>query len=156
MNTNGSHWTDEELLQRVYGLETAAPAAHLEECAHCAARWSALQRKRQAMVAQAPASEAQEDRLRAQRQAIWKRIEQPGRPLLWRAMPVAATALLLVIGISLQPPAPVPGNVQISSVKEISDEQLFTELASMANQEAPRASDPIRGLFAETSGVEAQ
>jgi anti-sigma factor RsiW len=155
MNTNGSHWTDEELLQRVYGLDTA-PESHLKECSECSARWDELQRKRQEMMAPAASSDALEGRLRVQRQAIWNRIEQPQRSMWWRAMPVAATALMLVIGVSLQQPAPSPAKVQVSSVKDMSDEQLFSEIASVANQESPRASDPIRGLFAENSGVEAQ
>ena len=96
MNTNGSHWTDEELLQRVYGLDTASES-HLKECSECSARWDELQRKRQDMMAPAPSSDALEGRLRFQRQAIWNRIEQPRRSMWWRAMPVAATALMLVI-----------------------------------------------------------
>jgi hypothetical protein len=155
MNTNGSHWTDEELLQRVYGLE-AGSEAHLRECAECSARWSELERKRLVMTAPGKSSDALELKLREQRQAIWNRIEQPRRPLWWRAVPVAAMALMLVIGVSLQQPAPSPANVQVSTVKEMSDEQLFSELATVANQVSPLASDPIRGLFNENAGVEAQ
>ena len=77
--------------------------------------------------------------------------------MLWRAMPVAATALMLFVGVALhRTPAPGIAPVEVAAVQTVSDTQLFTELASVVNQESPRAADPIQGLFSGDATREAQ
>ncbi len=158
MNTHNSpHWKERDLLDRIYGLEPAAglSARHLDECSECAEAWTALAARRGVVLA-AP-GQVSGERLRAQRQAIWAQIEQPRRTMLWRAMPAAATALLLFVGVALhQAPAPRMEPAEVASVQTVSDTQLFTELASVVNQDSPRAADPIQELFSGDAAMEAQ
>ena len=151
------HWKENDLIGRIYQLEPAQGLSvrHFDECPECAQAWAALAARREDLLS-APVPVADE-RLRAQRQAIWAGIEQPRRALLWRAMPVAATALLLFVGVALhQSPAPPMEPVELATVQAISDTQLFTEIASVVNQDLPRETDPIRGLFSDDATMEAQ
>jgi len=148
------HWTDEDLLVRLYGLDPpeGLETAHLDSCQECNSRWLSLESRRRQVLTAPPVSE---DRLRAQRQAVFARIEGPRRSApLWGLIPAAATALLLVAGVALneRPLAPEPRQAAISA----SDRELLREIASMVNEETPRAADPIRGLFAEDAGMEVQ
>ena len=157
-NTNNSpHWNESDLIGQLYGVEPAAGLSvrHLDECPECAEARVALAARRGLLLA-APA-QVSDYQLRAQRQAIWARIEQPQRTMFWRVMPAAATALLLFVGVALhQAPAPQIEPVEVAAVQTVSDTQLFTELASVVNQESPRAADPIQGLFAGDATREAQ
>ncbi len=155
---NSPHWNEDDLLGRIYGLEPSGGRSlrHFDNCPECAQAWAGLARRRGLLLnAPAPLSD---DQLRAQRQAIWARIEQPRSAMLWRAMPAAAMALMLFAGVALhQNPAPNLETVELAAAQTVSDTQLFTELASVVNQESPRAADPIQGLFAgETTGDRAR
>jgi hypothetical protein len=158
MNTqNSPHWRENDLLDRIYGLEPAAglSARHLDECSGCAEAWTALVARRGVVLADP--GQVSDERLRAQRQEIWARIEQPRRTLIWRAMPAAATALLLFVGVALhQTPGPRSEQTEVASVQTVSDAQLFTEIASVVNQDSPRATDPIQELFSGDATMEAQ
>ncbi|MBI5282717.1 MAG: hypothetical protein HY858_13615 [Candidatus Solibacter usitatus] len=151
------HWNDDDLLDRVYGLDPAPGLclAHLDACPDCSARWQALELRRSAVTASQPLTPAAEQRLRNQRVAVFNRVERPRLAWIWRAVPAGAAAFLFFIGIALHRPAPQPPATQVASVT-LTDEQLFAEIASVVNQDAPRAADPIRGLFAENSSKEAQ
>ncbi len=135
------HWTDEQLVGRLYGIAEAD--THLDNCAVCRARWTVLRSRRRELLAE-PAP-VEPERLAAQRRAIYERIE---RPRGWRdfvAAPlygaVAAAALALVIFL----PSPRPE----SSVAVSNDAQFFTEISSMVETAEPEAATPIRGLFQE-------
>jgi hypothetical protein len=157
MNNDNRHWTDNDLLDRLYGLDPAPglTPAHLDTCPGCGVRWQALENRRAAVVAPAPPSPDVEQRLRAQRQTIFARIEHPRRALLWRAVPAGAAAFMLFAGIALHQPVPLTPRTEVAAVS-VSDEQLFTEIASVVNRDTPRAADNIRGLFSESSSQEAQ
>jgi hypothetical protein len=140
------HWTDEELIDRLYGVgpETPAELGHLASCGDCGVRWQSVQERRSEAILPPSVSEGF---LRAQRQRIHARIENPGfvRSVL-RPVPALATVLLVAMGWMLQrpdPPKPEPRTAVIS------DTQLFTEIASAVDQE-PRAADPIHSLFTES------
>lgn len=158
MNTNNSpHWTESDLIDRLYGMAVpeGLTARHLDECPECAQSWAALAVRRGVVLA-AP-GQISDERLRAQRQAIWARIEQPRPAMIWRVMPAAATALLLFLGIALhQAPAPRIEPAEVTATQTVSDAQLFTEIASVVNRDSPGAVDPIRGLFSSDTTVEAQ
>jgi len=158
MRMQDNHWTDDDLLLRLYGADAAPQlsAAHLTECPACAARWEALASSRAAMLASSPMPDQFEQRLRAQRMAMWQRLERPSRSKVWRAVPAAATVFMMFVGIALHQPAPQPVPQQVASSSTISDEQLFSEIASVINQDAPRAADPMRALFSEASNAEVQ
>lgn len=157
MNDRMNHWSDEDLLARLYGMD-AAPnlsPAHFEECPDCAARWSRLSGARAGVLAASSSASCSDERLRAQRLAVWNRIEQPAHSRILRALPAAAACLVVVLAVALNGPAPQPAHPQIASTA-VSDEQLFAEIATVVNADAPRAVEPIRGLFNESSNLEVQ
>lgn len=143
------HWSEAQLLERLYGLDTppGLSEAHLSECPHCAARWSALQTSRAGLL-EAPPPALCAERLRAQRAAVFARLEQPRPRALWALAP--ATALLMVMGVMLQTPAPRV-ETQTAAVLTQSDRELFNDIAALMEEDAPRATDTFRGLF--DSGV---
>lgn len=156
MNARTQHWTDDDLLGRVYGLDPAPGLAleHFDDCAECAERWQRLAGARAGVVASASSAACSDERLRAQRAEIWRRVERPvGRRIL-RAVPAAATCCVLLLAVALNRPAPQPLNHEVASA--VSDEQLFAEIASVVNTDSPRAVEPIRGLFNEANSLEAQ
>lgn len=149
--TNHSHWSDEDLVNRLYGLEPAQAPHPLESCGHCAARWQALMARREAVLADPLVCE---DRMRTQRLAVFSRLESARRGWIWRVVPAtAAAALLLAIGVSLHAPRPVAPAQEIADAG-LSDAQLFSEIAMIAEQEAPAAAEPLRALFSETMTTE--
>lgn len=153
MREGARHWEDSDLLLKLYGLapEGGASEEHLVSCEECSRRWAALRSARIETLGEVGAGLVPETRLLAQRRAIWARIEHPRRSWLLKWAPVAATATMLVAGlVLLHPvrPVPAPASQQAeSSVAPISDAELFSDLADMASASAPRAADPIRGLF---------
>mgnify|MGYP000881337666 FL=1 len=103
MNASKNHWTDEDLLTRLYGLDARphlAPA-HLDECAECAERWARVSSARAEVLAAASSAACSEEELRAQRAAVWNRIERPGHVRLLRAVPALATCCVLLLAVAL-------------------------------------------------------
>ncbi len=150
-----AHWTEEAMLDRLYGLDPRAglDASHLDSCAECSARFSSLQARRSVVVdAHAPVSE---DRLRAQRLAVFARIETARRPWVWRLVPAAATALVVMMGVALHQPAPVVEPKPVAVLAQ-SDRELLSEIATLMEEDEPRAAVPIRGLFADSGAPGAQ
>lgn len=149
------HWTDEDLLFRLYGAEPSVDLSlsHFEECPQCAARWASLVSSRSSLLAAAASVPCAAERMRAQRAAVWSRVERPPRRGL-RALPAAATVCVLLLAVALQRPAPQP--LPQRAAVAVSDEQLFSEIASVVNADEPRAVEPIRGLFHESAALEVQ
>lgn len=158
---DSTHWTDEDLLRRLYGLvpESGASDAHLISCAECYDRWGALLLARAETLSGAGACLVPEDRIVAQRRALWARIDHPRRFWFSKWAPVAATAMMLAAGLVLFRPAqPLPAsNTQaarsapVSVPASISDAELFSDLSAMASSAPPKAIEPIRGLFENSS-----
>lgn len=143
------HWNDAQMLERLYGLEAPAglSEAHLEECSACASRWNELQRRR-ARLLEASAPAISDERLRAQRTAVFARLEGRRARGFWAFAPAAATALVLVAAIVIQSPAPAPPPaVQTAAVLTQSDRELFNDIASIISEDTPRATETFRGLF---------
>jgi hypothetical protein len=150
-----THWSDEELLQRLYGLASADRdgAEHFAQCQDCAARWEILSGRRSEFLVAAASVEIAEDQLQRQRRQIWERIESSHGSALWKWAPAGATALLLALGLLLVRPAKfVDPNPAISSVEQrpaaaMSDTELFGELATMSSPENIHGADALQGLF---------
>lgn len=151
------HFSDDQLLDRVYGLgESNIP--HLQECNDCSGRLQAFERKRTETVAAASEhsnAEASNEFLMAQRRAIYARLDRaPATRAHW-APAAVAVVFLLVMGLFLVhphatyapvlPPDPAP-NV------ELKNEQLFSDLYSMEQSVEPRAAAPIHALFEASDG----
>ena len=160
MREETRHWSDDELLRRVYGLagEGAVSDPHLDHCPECGARWRQLLSRRADAVSLAKAGSVSEERLQRQRAAVWERIERPHAFWLWKWAPAAAAACMLAAGLFLlHPPgfSPVPRPLPASSVPaQLSDSQLFNDVAALSGPEAPRGAAPIRGLFEERRETE--
>ncbi|MBI4891376.1 MAG: hypothetical protein HY821_12185 [Acidobacteria bacterium] len=151
MNAPHRHIPEDELLLALYSAEQPAG---LDSCPDCAARWQRLSARRAALVVDAAAAPCSDERLRAQRQAVWRKIERPAHVRILRALPAAATMCVLLIAVALNGPAPQPEPKQMAAA--VSDEQLFNDIAKVVNDSEPRAVEPMRGLFNESTSMEVQ
>jgi hypothetical protein len=156
------HLTDDELLDRLYGLAEAGAdtSKHLEDCDACFERLRFFERRRAALAVPPPVSA---EFLAAQRRAIYARLEErPGNRMRWA--PAVAAVFLLAMGVFLYNPvwrsgkqaAQVHATVhngaaraagQVSTNAAVSDEQLFSDVYSMEQSAEPRAAAPIHALF---------
>ncbi len=131
------HLTDDQLIDRVYGMEPDGASAHLAECDACGARWRAFEQRHREMI---PATPVSAEFLTAQRRKIYSRLDhQPGRRLKWAPALVAACVLAVVVLVH-RPAPPAPRT-------DSGDAQLFSEVYSMEQSTEPRAASPIHELF---------
>lgn len=139
------HCTDDVLIAKLYGLEIDAEKdLHLSDCRLCVERLNEMTQQKNETAAVGMASD---EFLRGQRVRIQERIERHEGRVWWlRPAPAVAAALMIAAGLMLRPPAPSPAPAPPPSE---SDAQFFSEIATVADQQAPRAADPIRGLFDE-------
>lgn len=133
------HLSDEELIDRLYGLGEDPPAS----CESCRRRWEILlERRRQVLLA---APELPEAWLAAQRRRIWERLEHTENgPWLIRPAAALATLAVVVLGLVLSFPSPEPQPTLAAN-----DSQFFTEIYSLVESPEPRAAVPIYSLFEE-------
>jgi hypothetical protein len=154
------HLTNDELLNRLYGLGEAEGETnlHLQECTECADRWRAFERRR-AETAAWP--EVSNEFLVSQRRGIYARLEErPGMHVRWA--PAVAAGFLLAAGVYLSLPGTIPRRhapqaatsvhnrpAPVAHVvhTEMSDEQLFSDVYSMEQSAEPRAAVPMHALF---------
>lgn len=153
------HLTNDQLLDRLYGLgETEGETSrHLQECAGCAERMRAFERRQAEATAQ---PETSNEFLAAQRRGIYARLEQ-GPQAHSRWAPALAAACALAVGMfwvypvhHARPqvpnrPAPIvaQGVAHAVAHSEVSDEQLFSDVYSMEQSAEPRAAVPMHALF---------
>lgn len=131
------HLTDDELIDRVYGIENDG-TAHLAACDECSARWQAFDQRHRAMI---PATPVTTEFLAAQRRGIHARLDrQPATRLKWA--PALVAACLLALAVLVHRPAPVQ-----APHSDAGDAQLFSEVYSMEQSTEPRAASPIHELF---------
>ena len=131
---SGKHWTDDELLERLYGLRSGDE--HIESCGECAARARVADDTR-ATITEPP--DIPHDLLEAQRRSIYQRLGSPVRvwhPLRW-AVPAAAMAAV-ALGLTL---------FRVGEpLNPRGDDQFYAELSSLDQNPAPRAVQPIEAL----------
>jgi anti-sigma factor RsiW len=141
------HWSEDALLNALYGLAEEGAWAHLRECPACAKRWSEWQQKRASLAGNV---EISDEFLAAQRRKIYERLERPPRKrLVWAWAPALVAACVLAVGVFLYHPAPQSGPAPAAPHTEISDAQLFGEFYSMEQTMEPSAAAPMHSLFAE-------
>jgi hypothetical protein len=139
------HWTDSELIERLYGL--GPDDGHLDGCAECRARLDGLSERKAELAGAMP--EAELSRLTAQRRAVMAKIErEQSRSRKWWAAPLAAGAMAaaLSLGVFWPREAAVP---PAQETVEISDAQLFDDAAALAR--GGEAVATVQQLFEETS-----
>lgn len=130
------HWNEDDFKNWLYGLKEED--GHFAECAECRAERDRLVLERRRMVTP---PEVSNEFLAAQRRNIYQRMSQPMRnwmPLRWALSAVAV--LVVMLGVTLQTRHATPA---------ISDEQLFSDLATMEQSAEPEAIAPIHQLFEE-------
>ena len=139
---NGKHWSEDELLDRLYGV--SPDDDHLGACAECNERLLALAARRRAVVSNGETAVNPALLLR-QRVAVMDRIDRStGLFVSWRAVTAFAGAGAMVLGFLVyQPQRPKPVVTQTAS----SDAQFFSEIYSEVEQTEPRAVKPMRRLF---------
>jgi hypothetical protein len=131
---SGKHWTDDELLEHLYGLRSGDE--HIETCSECGAR-ARLVAGTRAAITEPP--DVPHDLLEAQRRSIHQRLGSPvgvWHPLRWAVPAVAMAALAL--GLTL-----FRGN---EPLHPRGDDQFYAELSSLDQNPAPRAVQPIQAL----------
>jgi hypothetical protein len=140
-STQSGHWTDEQLIDHLYGLGPAD--GHLDNCAECEARVSTLEGRRQ-LSANQPVSDAF---LAAQRRTIYARLSEPRK--WWREWPLrriaAAVAMVIVVGGTTS----VYENRQHELAESRADAQLAQDVSQMSFESEPQATAPLEGLFVE-------
>ena len=140
------HLDDEQLLLELYGAGTEDAHRHLQACAECASRLAHLKAQRarlsSGMAAPDPAV------LRRQREAVWAQIGKNRARPAWRALQAGALACAVFVAVLLYRPAQPPRPEMARAGAEVSDAQLYEDLATMLALETPAAAEPLLGLFA--------
>jgi len=153
MNEKFRHLDDEQLLLALYGAAAPETAAHLDACADCSAQLRRLQARRVDLAA-ARLPSAGDERLRAQREAVYQAIERSRARPYWRAVQAGALACSILLAVLLYRPAPPPP--ETTAAHAVTDQQLFDDLAEMINRDTPAAAEPLMALFATEPSQEAQ
>lgn len=148
------HLNEEELLLHLYGAAGEDAGRRVAECAECGARWRRLQAQRAALLQQAAQAESGAERLRAQRLAVWRKVEGRRRAPFGRVLQAAAAACVLLAAVVLHRPGPDAEPRQVAAAQSVSDAQLFEDLAAALAQDTPRAAEPLKALFVTESTTE--
>jgi len=148
-----THWTSDQLLDKLYGISDAEPAAetHLKDCPDCSARWDRLTMQRSAVL-QTP--QVSDEFLAAQRRKIYSRMEE--KPVWWHSLvsqkgfaASAAAVLLIVGGLAFFRTGTTPVAKPVAQQQEVSDSQFFAEMSRIEQSAMPQAVSPIKALFVE-------
>jgi hypothetical protein len=141
------HWTDEEMIGYLYGV--GPENGHLEHCADCQVRLSAMQTQRQTLEsATADNDSVSFDLLAAQRRAIYQRLEQPVR--WWSVAYVRRLAAGLAAAVVLSGSAYMyQQNRSMEMARErAEDAKLLQEVTAMASMDSgAQSTEPLQGLF---------
>lgn len=141
----GRHLTDDQLIDRLYGMDPAGDA-HLDVCPECASRWETLQEKRGQIVGQVPQGVLWSE----QRRQILERVEGGPEPSWnWRRAwaPVLLTSVVLAAGVWIYRPASPPQPSPVAAAVDTVEAGWFEETYSVMQPDEPRAAGPIRVLF---------
>ncbi len=137
---NDKHWSDDQLIDRLYGI--GPQDGHIDICQSCARRWEEMRLRYESL--RPSGIETSEEYLAAQRRAIHARLGEKRHSLPRMLVPVAVTLLLAAIVVVYRP-APAPQPV----VERVSDSQLFDDVFRRVSGTEPSAMGPIRSLFEE-------
>jgi hypothetical protein len=149
-NVSG-HWTDDQLIEHLYGLNAEHPhldAGHLDACADCQTRLSSMLARRQAVESNSSEEEPGFEFLAAQRRKIYARLTEPRHfwsdSRLRRWASAAVTVAVLGGGFLIY-----EDHRQQVMDNKISDAQLAQEVSSMAQESEPGPTAPLQVLFDE-------
>lgn len=146
------HWTDEQLIEYLYGL--GQPDAHMEACDSCHNRLTAMQARRNSLDTQANhEADWSAEALAGQRRAIYAKIESRARWLsavpFRRWAPAACALVALSAGFAAweNRTAPQQQSQAERMRAEVSDEQLAEQVSQIADRAEPDAAAPLQALF---------
>jgi hypothetical protein len=144
MSAQSAHWTDEQLIDHLYGLGPLD--GHLNQCEHCGSRLSAMESRREQVISsEKPVSH---EFLAAQRRAIYARLSQPRH--FWSDWPLSRLAAAAAMLVVLAGSAAVYENHRRELVAQsISDAQLVQDVSRLCFESEPPSTAPLRGLFVE-------
>ena len=142
------HWTDEQLIEYLYGV--GPEGSHLDTCRDCHERLSAMQARRQAMELNLPShEEAGFQFLAAQRRKIYARLTE--RSSWWSEFQLrrwaSAAAMALVLGGGLVVYEENHRHQLLEN--KVSDAQLAQDVSLMAQDSEPQPTAPLQALFDE-------
>ena len=149
------HWTDEQIVEHMCGV--GPDDGHLDACAECRQRFSAMQEQRRKVEHDAADStEPSPDFLAAQRRAIYGRLATGAagsrlRSSMWRW--ASAGAMLVAVGGGLflfeDGSHFELARHRSAAPAAISDSQLAAEVSQIADSAEPTATEPLEALFTE-------
>lgn len=138
------HWTNEELLNHLYGVDPED--GHTAECPECRGRIAGMERRR---AARQEEPWVPEEFLRAQRESIARRVgEANTRQGAWWQAPAWA-ALMAAIALVLSWPQPPREKLTAGRLTSGSDAGMYLEIYQTISTEEPRALAPMHNLFEE-------
>jgi anti-sigma factor RsiW len=137
------HWTEDDFTQWLYGLRPKD--AHLDDCPECGAQARRLTARRQALTDASAAEEVPADLLAAQRRSVYQLLGQS--PVSWIPRIQAAVVALMIVLVALT--FSLRSTRTPATLGAPSDDQLFSDLASIEQSSEPRAAKPIHNLFEE-------
>jgi hypothetical protein len=142
VSAKSGHWTDEQLLEHLYGIGPADD--HLDQCELCSNRLSSMQTRRLRLSGEEPVGD---DFLAAQRRAIYARMSKPHH--WWNDVPVrhwaAAAAMFTVLAGS----AALYQDHRREIAEAQADAQLAQDVSQMSFDSESKATAPLQGLFIE-------
>ncbi len=137
------HLTDQQLVDRLYGIEGAGLAGHLEACPECQARWNRVIQRREVAASVEPVAA---EFFQQQRREIQDRIAKPSS--VFEMWVPATIALVLGLGLVMTRPGPKPVNLAPEETAAVVEANWFEDTYSAGRQLEPSATSPIRRLFA--------
>lgn len=140
------HWTDEQLIAHLYGVGT--DDRHLDFCADCRTRLSSMQARRQAIEGATADTQADANRLAAQRRRIYAAIER--RAPWWSGIQIRRWGSALA-GVSIVASGLLlyENHRKPAAPDTLSDAQLALEVSRIAQDPEPPATAPLQALFEE-------
>lgn len=142
MSAKSDHWTDEQLVDHLYGVGPAD--GHLDQCELCLNRCSSMKMRRQQL---SPVELVSDDFLAAQRRAIYARMSQPHR--WWNDVPVRHWAAAATMFTVLAGSAALYQDHRREVAEAKADAHLAQEVSQMAFESESPATAPLQGLFIE-------
>ena len=142
VSAQSAHWTDEQLIDHIYGI--GPTDGHLDQCAECASRLSAMETHRQQVSLDEPVTD---HFLAAQRRTIYARLSQPHR--WWQALQFRHWASVAAMFAVLAGSGAVYENHRRELAESRADAQLAQDVSQMSLESEPQAMAPLKGLFIE-------
>jgi hypothetical protein len=142
VSAQSAHWTDEQLIDHLYGLGPAD--GHLNQCERCQSRVSAMETRRQQFSIEETVSD---NFLAAQRRAIYARLSEPRR--WWQGQSLRRWATAAAMFGALAGSAVLYQDHRRELAESRADAQLAQDVSQMSVESEPQATAPLKGLFIE-------